>query len=85
MLSLNLQQKKLDFVGYNVGWDEYSLSEKTLQSIREFPMPSNPTISDICAWFGLVNQLSPFFAFSKVMDPFRELLKTSHLQKNLLG
>ena len=34
--------------------------------------PSN--ISDICGWFGLVNQVAPFFASRPVMQPFRELL-----------
>ena len=47
-------------------------------------MPTSPTISDIRAWFGLVSQLSPFFASSKAMDPFRELLKTSNIQGNVV-
>ena len=46
---------------------------KILESISDFPVPK--TISDIRGWFGLVNQVAPFFANRRVMEPFRELLK----------
>ena len=39
-------------------------------------MPDHPTISDIRAWFGLVNQLAPFLITTEIMKPFRELLKS---------
>ena len=65
-------------MGYHLGWEKYSPSADTPSSIREFPMPTEPSISDIRAWFGLVNQLSPFFAVSPVMEPFRELLKPNN-------
>lgn len=68
-------KKTVDFCGYTLGWDKFFPSRNTLSSIRDFPMPSVPTITDIRAWFGLVNQLAPFFASSKTMEPFRELLK----------
>ena len=47
-----------------------------VSSIKRFPMPDNPTISDIRAWFGLVNQLAPFLITTEIMKPFRELLKS---------
>ena len=70
-------KKEIDFVGCTRGWDRYAPSDDTLSAIRGFPMASEPSISDIHAWFGLVNQLSPFFAASNIMEPFRELLKPS--------
>ena len=71
-------RKEVNLLGYKIGWDKYCPSDSILQSIREFPMPNKPTITDLRAWFGLVNQLAPFFAVSKVMEPFRELLKKSN-------
>ena len=71
-------RKEVDSARYHLGWDKYSPSEDMLVAIREFPMPNEPSISDIRAWFGLVNQLTPFFATSKAMEPFRDLLKPSN-------
>ena len=45
-------------------------------AIANFPMPESPTISDIRSWFGLINQTTPFYASSSLMNSFRELLKT---------
>ena len=61
-------RKEIEFLGYNIGWEKYCPSEAMLRSIKEFPMRNNLTISDISAWFGLVNQITPFFASSKVME-----------------
>ena len=69
-------KKKLDFAGYTLDWEKFYPSAEIISAIAEFPMPESPTITDIRAWFGLVNQTTPFFASSKVMEPFRELLKT---------
>ena len=41
-------------------------------------MPNEPSISDIRSWFGLVNQIAPFFAMSSVTETFRDLLKPSN-------
>ena len=49
----------------------------TLNAIENFPMPPEPTITDIRAWFGLVNQIAPFFATTSTMQPFRDLLKST--------
>ena len=38
-------------------------------------MPSQPSITDVRSWFGLVNQVAPFLAVAPLMEPFRELLK----------
>ena len=63
--------KEVNFAGFLPGWDSYSPAESVLQAISGFPMPEAPTITDIRAWFCLVNQLSPFFATSQLMEPFR--------------
>ena len=46
---------------------------KYLDAIKDFPTPQG--ITDIRAWFGLVNQVAYAFAMASVMSPFRELLK----------
>jgi hypothetical protein len=54
--------REVEFAGYHLGWENYTPSASTIAAIQEFPMPDKPTITDIRAWFGLVNQVSPFFA-----------------------
>ena len=76
-------KRTVDFCGYTLGWDKFFPSENTLSSICDFPMPNEPSITDIRAWFGLVNQLAPFFASSQAMEPFRELLKPGNNKKNI--
>ena len=44
-----------------------------MEAIRNFSVPK--TISDLRGWFGLVNQISPFYATRPVLLRFRELLK----------
>ena len=46
-----------------------------VSSISSFPMPIQPTLSDIRAWLGLVNQVAPFLVITEIMKPFRDLLK----------
>ena len=66
-------KKEVEFAGFVIGNDEIRPSQKILGSITDFPVPK--TISEIRGWFGLVNQVAPFFANRRVMEPFRELLK----------
>lgn len=51
-------RKEIDYVGY----ESYRPTDDMLAAITNFLMPDEPSISDICAWFGLVNQLAPFLA-----------------------
>ena len=71
-------RREVDFVGYHVGWNSFKPSENTMTAIKNFPMPEEPSLSDIRSWYGLVNQLAPFIATSALMTPFRELLKSTH-------
>ena len=66
-------REEAEFAGFLISKDEVKPSQKILESISDFPVPK--TISDIRGWFGLVNQVAPFFANRRVMEPFRELLK----------
>lgn len=68
-------RREVEFAGYFLGWDKFYPSSDMVSAIGNFPMPSNPSISDIRAWFGLVNQISPFYATASIMEPFRELLE----------
>ena len=70
-------KQEVEFAVSQIGWDDYQLSQNTMSAIRDFPMPSQPTITDIRAWFDLVNQIAPFIANSDLMAPFRDLLKVS--------
>ena len=65
--------KEVEFAGFVISEDEVKPSPKIMENITNFPVPK--TISDIRGWFGLVNQVAPFFANRRVMEPFRELLK----------
>ena len=76
-------QKDVEFAGYDLGWDHYAPSSQTLNAIKNFPMPDKPTITDIRAWFGLINQVSPFFANTQIMSPFQDLLKHKDKGKNV--
>ena len=74
-------RRDVDFVGFHVGWDNYRPSDDMLRSIKEFPMPEQPSLSDIRAWFGIVNQLAPYLVSAPLMSPFRDLLKPSNATK----
>ena len=72
---------EVEFAGFLIGKDYVKPAPKILESIQNFPVPK--TISDIRGWFGLVNQVSPFFASRPVMQPFRELLKPAEKGKQV--
>ncbi|XP_068219192.1 uncharacterized protein [Palaemon carinicauda] len=40
-------QREVDFVGYELGWDNFKPGEEKLSAIKNFPMPNQPTITDI--------------------------------------
>ena len=64
----------VDFAGFTITPEGYKPTARLLSAIRDFPTPTN--ITGIRSWFGLVNQVAYAFAQSKVMAPFRDLLKT---------
>ena len=70
-------RREVEFVGYQINWEDYRPSDNTLSAIQNFPMPESPSITDVRAWFGLVNQVAPFILKSDWMAPFRDLLKVT--------
>ena len=67
-------QTTVDFLGFQITDTGVQPHPDTLDTIRKFPRPQN--ISDIRAWFGLVNQVSYSFSMASTMAPFRHLLST---------
>ena len=65
---------EVEFAGFNITKTDVKPCSKYLRSIQDFPTPKN--ITDIRSWFGLVNQASYAFSKTRVMEPFRKLLKT---------
>ncbi|MEL6802565.1 MAG: reverse transcriptase family protein, partial [Bacteroidota bacterium] len=65
----------VDFAGFKITADSVKPCDKHLSAIKDFPTPS--TLTDIRSWFGLVNQMAYAFAQTKVMEPFRRLLKSN--------
>ena len=56
------------------------VTEKGVRPAKDFPdailhLPTPNNISDVLAFFGMVNQVSYAFSMSSVMEPFRHLLK----------
>ncbi|XP_043204419.1 uncharacterized protein LOC122371791 [Amphibalanus amphitrite] len=66
-------QKTAEFAGFEITPDTVRPSHAFLQSITEFPTPRN--LTDVRAWFGVVNHVAYAFAMADAMLPFRELLK----------
>ncbi len=61
--------------GVEITMSEVKPCRKYLRAIDEFPIPQG--ITDVRAWFGLVNQVAYAFSMASVMSPFRALLKPS--------
>ena len=72
-------QDEVEFAGFEITRSEVKPNRKYLCAIKDFPTPKG--ITDVRAWFGLVNQVAYAFSMASVMSPFRALLKTSSLFK----
>ena len=70
-------QDEVEFAGFEITRTEVKPCKKDLRVIADFPTQSS--ITDIRAWFGLVNQVVYAFSMASVMSPFRSLLKPSCL------
>ena len=65
-------KKDIDFAGFRLTTSNVSPLPKYLDSIRDFPTPNS--ITDIRAWFGLVNQVSHYAQLRDLVEPFRQFL-----------
>ena len=69
----------VDFVGYEIGPDFVRPSRKCFSAIDNLQRPR--TLTDVRAFFGLVEQVSYTCYTSKIMAPFRDLLKPWNADK----
>ena len=51
-------KKEVEYAGFVIGEKSVKPNDKMISSILNFPVPKN--MSDIQAWFGLINQVSPY-------------------------
>ena len=66
-------QDTVEFGGLKITQHGICPSEKILSAIRNFPKPTN--ITGARSWFGLVNQIAWAYSNTKIMEPFRDLVK----------
>ena len=52
-------------------------SDNIVRAIKEFPTPKN--LTDARSWFGIVNQIAWAYSNTDIMQPFRELVKSSNM------
>lgn len=64
--------EEANFTAFHVSATEVKPLPKYLAALRSFPRPSN--ITDIRAWFGLVNQVAHYGQLVDLMAPFKPLL-----------
>ncbi|KAK4317363.1 hypothetical protein Pmani_011526 [Petrolisthes manimaculis] len=64
--------KEAEFAGFQITKTGVKPLPKYLNAIATFPRPSN--ITDVRAWFGLVNQVSHYGRTTDMMAPFKPLL-----------
>ncbi|GFN80971.1 enzymatic polyprotein [Plakobranchus ocellatus] len=61
------------FAGFKFTLTTVGPCPQSIRAIRDFPTPKN--LTDICSWFGLVNQVWYAFASAEKMSPFCKLIK----------
>ena len=64
--------KEVDFAGITITMEGTKLTNKYVETIRNFPTPKN--ISEVRGWYGLINQVAYSFIKTEHMAPFRSLL-----------
>lgn len=69
---LQVSSTEVDFAGFRISSSGMKPLPKYLDAIASFPRPAN--ITDVRAWFGLVNQVSHYGRTTDMMAPFKPLL-----------
>ena len=64
--------QEVDFAGFRITATEVKPMRKYIDAIATFPRPK--TITDVRAWFGLINQVSCYGQTATLMRPFKHLL-----------
>ena len=65
-------RKEVEFARFRITEDGIKPAAKYTASIKDFPTPSN--ISEVRAWYRLMNQVAYCFCKTEIMSPFRHLL-----------
>ena len=66
--------RKVEFCGFEISAEGYTVDEKKLRAVAEFPRPEN--ITDLRSFLGLTNQIGEFSPDVAAMaEPLRHLLK----------
>ena len=69
-----LARRDLNFCGYRISEDGYTVDDSKLKAVSEFPRPEN--VTDLRSFMGLTNQLGGFSSeLASVAQPLRDLLK----------
>ena len=63
---------EVDFTAFHISSSAITPRPKYVEAITNFPTPAN--ITDIRAWFGLVNQVAHYGKLINIMAPFKPLL-----------
>ena len=66
-------RRNLKFLGFQLKEDSIEPGEDLIKMIRDFPKPTDLTSTR--SWFGLIEQVAWAFANTKIMEPFRHLMK----------
>ena len=67
-------EAKVDFCGYTISSDGYTVDSRKVKAIADFPKPQN--ITDLRSFMGLANQLGSFSSeIAQAAQPLRDLLK----------
>ena len=64
-------KESVEFAGFEVTMNGYRPADHLIEGIRDFPTPKS--LTDIRAWFGLVQHVAYAFSETEVMSPFCEL------------
>ena len=70
-------REEVEFAGILISNDGLRPTKKYIEAIETFPTQRN--MSDVRSRFGLINQVAYCYAGSRVMDPFRHLLKNKFI------
>ena len=71
-------RQTVGFAGFEISPEAVRPCREFLRSIAQFPTPRN--LTDMRAWFGVVNHASYAFAMADMMLLFRELLKPGQFE-----
>ena len=73
-LKFQFAEEEVEFIGFTITSSGIKPTKKFIKTIMDFPEPAS--LTDVRAWFGVINQVSYAFAMAPHMAPFRHLLSS---------